>query len=80
MASTAMVSMAGRVLLFGNLNHFAALVLAAVRANAMGQLGLMAVGAIGHSGARQMIMRPPRGGPPLGMSSFGIWHFTFSAP
>src|SRR5678815_1958462 len=75
MASTAMVCMAGGTgLLFGDLNHFAALVLAAVRANAMGQLGFVAVGAVGHSGAGQVIMGPPHGGPPLGMSSFWIWH------
>jgi hypothetical protein len=49
-----------------------------VRANPMRQFGLVAVGALGHHCAAQGIVRPPGGGPPLGMSSFRIRHFFLS--
>ena len=69
-----------RRLLFGDFDDFAALILSAVRANAMRQFRFVAIGAVRHHGAAQGIMRPPGGSPPLGMSSFRIRHFTFSAP
>ena len=52
MASTAIVSMDSvqAMLLFSDFDHFAALVFSAVRANAVRQLGLMAVGALRHAG------------------------------
>jgi hypothetical protein len=41
-----MVSMAGGKLLLFDLDHFATLILSAVRANAVRELGFMAVGAL----------------------------------
>jgi hypothetical protein len=63
-------------LFFGDLNHFTALVLAAMRAGAVGQLGLMAVGALGFSERGQMVVGPPGGGPFLRVSAFRIGHFV----
>jgi hypothetical protein len=59
-----MVTMLGGWLLLLDFHYFAALVLSAVRAYAMRQLGLMTVGAFGHSGSfqrivRAAILRPP---------------------
>jgi hypothetical protein len=62
-------------LFFRNLDHFTALIAAAVRAGAMGKLGLMAIGALGAAGYLQMIVGAAGGGALLGMASFGIWHF-----
>src|SRR5215469_13167403 len=73
-------------LLFRDLDHLSSLVLAAVRTDAMRQLGLMAVGAFGEDSAPERIVGPPRRGPPLGMASFWIGHENlptsrfFSAP
>jgi len=63
-------------LFFGDFNHFTALILSAMRAGAVGQLGLMAVGALGLAKRREMIMGPPGGGPFLGVSAFRIGHFV----
>jgi hypothetical protein len=63
------------LLFFRNLNYFAALVFAAVSADPMGQLGLMAIGALSQNGTRQRIVRAARRRSALGVSSFGIWHF-----
>jgi hypothetical protein len=62
------------MLLFGHLNHFSALVLAALGANPVRELGFMTTGALGHDGPGQRIVRAARGGAPFGVSSFGIWH------
>jgi hypothetical protein len=56
-ASTAMVTMWGGWLLLLDFHYFAALVLSAVRAYAMRQLGLMAVGTFGHPRRFQRIVR-----------------------
>jgi hypothetical protein len=37
-------------------------------------LRFVAMGTLAKRGLRKMIMCPARAGPPLGMSSFGIWH------
>src|SRR5208283_4435604 len=77
-ASTAMVTMLGRWLLLLDFHYFAALVLSAVRAHAVRQLGLMTVGAFGHPGSFQRIMRAASLGPPRGVASFRIRHFSTS--
>jgi len=41
------------LLFFRNLNYFAAFVLAAVRADPMGELGLVAIGALSQNGPAQ---------------------------
>jgi hypothetical protein len=46
-----------------------------MRAGAMWLLHLLTVRALGQSWREQMIVRPPRACPPLGMSPFWIWHF-----
>ena len=56
-ASTAMVSMLGRGYSCNDFDHFAALVLSAVRANAVRQLRLMAIGTLGEPGGLQRIVR-----------------------
>jgi hypothetical protein len=61
-------------LFFRDFNHFAALVLAAMRAGAMRELGFVAIGALGVAQDAQMIVSPARGGALLGMSSFRIRH------
>src|SRR5579863_2556883 len=90
MASTAMVSIEGQGignggrLFFGDFDHFAALVFAAMRTHAMRDLGFMAVGALGHDGGTQRIVGPAGRGAALGMSSFWIGHGlslpSFQAP
>jgi hypothetical protein len=64
-------------LLFGYLNHFAAFVFPAVRAHAMRQLGLVAIGAFGDHRTGKRVVGPARRSAALGVSSFGIWHFVF---
>jgi hypothetical protein len=61
--------------LFLDFDDFTALVLAALGANAVGQHGLVAFGALGQTGALQVIVRAARGGALLGVASFWIWHF-----
>jgi hypothetical protein len=60
-----MVTIGRRKLFFGYFEDFPAFVLAAVRANPVGRLGLMAVRALGHAGGPEMVMRatlaPARG-------------------
>ena len=65
---------AGRLFL-GDLDHFAALVFAAMGADSMGELRLMAIGALGQNGPAQRIVRAARRRTAFGVSSFGIWHF-----
>src|ERR1700722_19355526 len=77
-ASTAMVSMAGGGLLLLDLDHFAALILSAVRADTMGELGFMTVGTFGHSRRLQRIVRAAILGAPVGVASFWIRHFSTS--
>jgi hypothetical protein len=38
-------------------------------------LHLVAVGTRGQSWGKQPVVRAPRAGAPLGMSSFWIWHY-----
>ena len=45
-----------------------------MRAGAVRQFRFMAIRALGDSGPPQRIMRPPRGGSSLRVSSFGIRH------
>ena len=77
-ASTAMVSMLGRGYSCDHFDDFAAFVLAALRANAVRQLRLVAVGALRKTGCLQRIVRAARARAPLGVSTFGIRHFSTS--
>jgi hypothetical protein len=63
-------------LFFGNLDHFTALVAAAMRTGAMGKLGFVAIGALGVAEHAQMIVRPACRGALLGVSSFWIRHLV----
>jgi hypothetical protein len=63
-------------LFFRNLNHFAALVAAAMRTGAVWKLGFVAIGALGVAEHAQMIVRPARRGALLGVSSFWIRHLV----
>jgi hypothetical protein len=73
-----MVTMWGGWLLLLDFHYFAALVLSAVRAHAVRQFGLMAVGTFGHPGSFQRIVRAARLGAPGGVASFRIRHFISS--
>lgn len=70
------------MLLFSNLNYFAAFIFTTMRAHAVRQLGFVTVRAFRYNGPAQRIMGPPRGSAALGMSSFGIrhgsWFLSFS--
>jgi hypothetical protein len=70
-----MVSMLAPALLLRDFDYFAALVLSAVRANAMRHFGLVAIGAFGQAGGRQGVVRAAGAGPLLGVSTFRIRHF-----
>src|ERR1039457_3667576 len=59
---------------FLHCDHFAALVLAALLADAVGQLALVAVGALGGAGRGQEVVAAPLGGALLGMAAFRIRH------
>src|ERR1700720_1229357 len=48
-----------------------------MRAHSTGRLGLTAVGALGHAGGAQRIVRPACGCSLLGVSSLRIWHVRF---
>jgi hypothetical protein len=63
-----------------NLDHFTALVLAAIRASAVRTDFLVAVRALGHLRDIQAIVRPAGGSPALRVAAFWIWHdvSTFS--
>ena len=65
---------AGEKLFFCDFDDFAALVLAALRAGAMGEFRLVAVGALGHAGHTEVIMSAAGGSPALGVSAFRIRH------
>src|SRR5690348_5536332 len=71
-----MISSTGGVsrLFFRNFDDFAALVTSAMRAGAVRQLGLVAVGTLRAARGAQRIVSAARGGAPLGVSSFWIWH------
>ena len=77
-ASTAMVTMWGGWLLLLDFHYFAAFVLSAVRAHAMRQLRFMTVGAFGHPGSFQRIVRAAILGAARGVASFRIRHFVTS--
>jgi hypothetical protein len=64
-------------LFFRDLDHFAALILTAMRAGAMRKLGFVAIGAFGVAQGAQMVMSTARGGALLGVSSFRIRHLVF---
>src|SRR5262249_44408005 len=53
-----------------------AFIVATVRASLVRLLHFMTMGAFAQGRLGQMIMGPPGAGPPLGMSSFWIWHRT----
>jgi hypothetical protein len=61
-------------LLFSDFDDFAAFIFSAVRANAMGQFGLVAIGALGQNGPAQRVVRAAGGGAALGVTSFWIRH------
>jgi hypothetical protein len=63
-------------LFFRNLDHFPAFVAAAMRTGAVGELGLVAIGALGVAGHAQMVVGPARGGSLLGVSAFWIRHLV----
>jgi hypothetical protein len=63
-------------LFFRDLDHFTALVLAAMRAGAMWKLRFVAIGALGVAEHAQMIVSASRGGALLGVSSFRIRHLV----
>src|SRR5690242_12794889 len=71
-----MVSMSARGLLLLDFDDFASFVLTAVRADAVGQLGLVAVRALREAGRLQGVVRAARGGPLGGVSTFRIRHFS----
>lgn len=63
-------------LLSGSFDDFAALILTALHADAVGDLGFIAIGALRGSGLPQGIMGAARCGALSGMSSFRIRHFV----
>src|ERR1019366_8026011 len=65
-------------LLLFDFDNFAAFVLPTVGADAVGQLGFVAVGALGQAGGFERIVRAAGAGPLLGVSTFGIRHISFS--
>ena len=68
----------GTGLLLRDFHYFAALILAAVGADAVRLLGLMTVGALRKPGRLQRIVGAAAAGPPLGVATFGIWHGSTS--
>src|ERR1017187_5055291 len=66
-----------RLLLF-DFDNFAAFVLPTMGADAVGQLGFVAVGALGQAGGFERIVRAAGAGPLPGVSTFGIRHISFS--
>lgn|GEM_PF-6266882 len=63
-----------RSLLFGDLNNFAATILSAILANAVGQFLSSAIGAEAMRGARQGVVGPLFMSAGFGMASFRIGH------
>src|SRR5690242_6279901 len=59
---------------FLNCEHIAALVGSAFAADAVGQLALVAVGALGESGGGKEVVAAPLGSPLLGVAPFRIRH------
>jgi len=72
-----MVSMLDRKLLLNNFDYFTALVLSAMRAHTVWQLGLMAVGTLGEARSFQGVVRAAGTGALLGVSTFRIRHISF---
>jgi hypothetical protein len=64
-----------RLFLF-DFHHFSPLVLAAVGADAVRQLGFVAIGTLGKAGRFQRIVGPAIIGAPLRMSSFRVRHIS----
>jgi hypothetical protein len=64
-------------LLLDDFDHFPALILTAVGAHTMRQLGLVAVGTLGESRSLQGVMRAAGAGALLGVSTFRIRHINF---
>jgi len=62
------------MLFFDHLDHFAPLVFATVGADAVRELGFVAVRAFRHHGPPERIVGAARRGAALGMSAFGIRH------
>lgn len=68
----------GQDRLFGDdFDDFAALIIAAVRAGAMGELHFVALGAFGEARSLQRVMSPALGRATIAMASFGIGHSNF---
>jgi hypothetical protein len=59
---------------FLNCNHYATLVLAALGANPVGQLALVAVGALGSADRCEEVVAAPLGGALFGVAAFRIRH------
>jgi hypothetical protein len=59
---------------FFDFEHFAAFIVATLRASAVWHLAFVAIRALGKRVAGQPIVRPPRAGAPLGVAAFGIRH------
>jgi hypothetical protein len=60
----------------GDLDHFAAFVLAAGGADAVRHLLFAAIGALGEAGGLEVVMGAARRGAALGVASFRIRHFS----
>jgi hypothetical protein len=59
---------------FLDIENFATLVVAALRAGTMRQLAFVAVGAFGERPARECVVGAPSAGALLGVPTFGIGH------
>jgi hypothetical protein len=66
--------LASAVLFLNDLDNLPAFVLSAVRADAVRELRFVAIRTLGHDGPSQRIVRAARGGSPLRVPSFWIWH------
>jgi len=64
-------------LLLDDFDHFTALIVAAVRAGAMGQLGLVALRALGDAGDLQVVMRAARCRTLRRMATLRVRHSKF---
>jgi hypothetical protein len=71
------LSQTGGGLFLGDFDHFTALVVAAFRTGAMGDLGLVAVRTFSDAWHFEVIVRAAGGCAPLRVSSFGIRHLLF---
>ena len=68
----------GTALFLRYFDYFAAFILAAVRADAVRLFGFVTVRALRKSRRLHRIVGAAVGGPPLGVTTFGIWHSSTS--